>query len=75
MVTATIRIKHLQMAFAAGAIDYITKPLNKVELLARMSSALRLKREIDNRKAREQELLKVTQQLKDANQTSTVSLL
>lgn len=69
MVTATIQIKDLQMAFAAGAIDYITKPLNKVELLARVSSALRLKREIDNRKAREQELLKVTQQLKEANQT------
>jgi diguanylate cyclase (GGDEF)-like protein len=68
MVTATVQIKELQMAFAAGAIDYITKPLNKVELLARVSSALRLKREIDNRKAREQELLKLTQRLEELNQ-------
>lgn len=68
MVTATVQIKELQMAFAAGAIDYITKPLNKVELLARVSSALRLKREIDNRKVREQELLKLTQRLEELNQ-------
>lgn len=66
IVTATA--KDLQMAFAAGATDYITKPLNKVELLARVSSALRLKREIDNRKAREQELMKLTQQLEELNQ-------
>ncbi len=68
MVTATMQMKELQMAFAAGAIDYITKPLNKVELLARVSSALKLKREIDNRKAREQELLKLTQRLEELNQ-------
>lgn len=68
MVTAEVQTKDLQMAFAAGAIDYITKPLNRMELLARVSSALRLKREIDHRKAREQELLKLTKQLEEANQ-------
>jgi diguanylate cyclase (GGDEF)-like protein len=70
MVTATVQTKDkdLQMAFAAGAIDYIIKPLNKVELLARVSSALRLKREIDHRKAREQELLNAKLQLEELNQ-------
>ena len=30
-------------ALDMGAMDYITKPINKVELLARMRVALRLK--------------------------------
>lgn len=57
------------MAFAAGAIDYIIKPLNKFELLARVRSALKLKHEIDSRKARERELLNVKQQLEETNKT------
>ena len=57
MVTGRTDPEDLQRAFAAGAIDYIIKPLNTVELLARVSSALALKREIDVRKAQERELL------------------
>src|SRR6266511_3108303 len=56
----------LQMAFAAGVIDYITKPVNTVELLARVSSALAMKREIDVRKARERELVEKNRQLEQA---------
>lgn len=40
----------LDDAFTAGAADYITKPLNRRELRARVSSALALKRETDDRK-------------------------
>ena len=58
----------LQLAFAEGAIDYIRKPLIKVELLARVRSVLRLTQEINRRKAREQELLQVMQQLGEANE-------
>ncbi|HEY1016430.1 MAG TPA: diguanylate cyclase [Herpetosiphonaceae bacterium] len=57
----------IKAAFDVGVVDYITKPLNKVELLARVRSALRLHQEMDRRKAREQELLAVTAQLKAAN--------
>jgi diguanylate cyclase (GGDEF) domain len=68
MVTATTEKDDLQMAFSAGAMDFIKKPLEKVELLARVRSALRLKHETYRRKAREIELLEVTRQLKAANE-------
>jgi len=68
MVTVKTNPVDLQLAFAAGAMDFINKPLNKVELLTRVRSVLRLLKEIDHRKSREQELLQVMRQLEDANQ-------
>jgi diguanylate cyclase (GGDEF)-like protein len=56
----------LKHAFDAGAIDYITKPFNAVELLLRVRSALKLKSEIDQRKMRETQLLEVKQLLEEA---------
>ena len=50
MVTANDDEEHLANAFNAGATDYITKPVNRVELLSRVRSALELKREMDSRK-------------------------
>jgi diguanylate cyclase (GGDEF)-like protein len=67
MVTAMQEVEVLRGAFEAGATDYLTKPLNEVELLARVGSALRLKREIDRREARERELLAMQEQLAAAN--------
>ena len=67
MVTGITDVKDLQMAFTAGAVDYITKPFNKVELLVRVRSALRLKYEMDSRKARERELIEITHQLEASN--------
>jgi len=66
MLTGRTDAEGLQMAFAAGAIDYITKPLNSVELLARVASALAMKQEIDVRKARERELVEKNRQLEQA---------
>ena len=40
MVTLLDDMDCLANAFVAGATDYITKPLNRVELLARVRSAL-----------------------------------
>ncbi|MTV50341.1 diguanylate cyclase [Heliobacillus mobilis] len=65
MVTALTNMDELERAFAAGAMDYITKPIKRVELLARIRSALTLKEEMDRRKAREEELLEVTRSLQE----------
>ena len=55
----------VQMAFAYGAHDFVVKPWRESELLARIRSALRLKHEIDSRKARERELTEAAKQLSD----------
>jgi sigma-B regulation protein RsbU (phosphoserine phosphatase) len=57
MVTSLDDVDSLANAFVAGATDYITKPVNRVELVARVRSALRLKQELDRRLGRERELL------------------
>lgn len=68
VVTGRNEDHDLEAAFAAGAMDYLVKPIRLVELLARLRSALMLKQELDCRKAREQELLAVTRQLQEANE-------
>ncbi len=57
MVTALDDMDSLANAFVAGATDYITKPVNRIELVARVRAALRLKQELDRRLERERELL------------------
>jgi sigma-B regulation protein RsbU (phosphoserine phosphatase) len=66
VITAKTDEKDLLAAFAAGAMDYIRKPVNPAELAARVSSALTLRAERNTRKAREQELLLRTQALEQA---------
>lgn len=56
MVTAVGDSKKLAEALDAGAVDYVTKPINKVELMARIRLALRLKREKDWHKERDQRI-------------------
>ena len=57
MVTSLDDMESLANAFVAGANDYINKPLNRVELIARVRAALKLKAELERRQARERELL------------------
>ncbi|MCH8318307.1 MAG: response regulator [Bacteroidetes bacterium] len=42
MVTARASSEDLQLALDKGAMDYIRKPIDKIELLARVKSALKL---------------------------------
>jgi Response regulators consisting of a CheY-like receiver domain and a winged-helix DNA-binding domain len=66
MVTAKSDLSNLQDAFAAGAMDFISKPVSSIELLARVSSALLLKQEMDRRKIRELELRRSNEELQKA---------
>ena len=43
-------------AMDAVALGYVMKPINKVELLARVGSVLRIKKEKDLRKEREKRI-------------------
>jgi PleD family two-component response regulator len=57
MITSLDDMGSLASAFVAGANDYITKPVNRIELLARVRTALKLKGELEQRRDRERELL------------------
>lgn len=66
MVTVVDEKEQLCEAFSAGAIDYITKPVNKLELLARIGSVLRLKCEMDERKRRQDDYLDLVCEVNNA---------
>jgi phosphoserine phosphatase RsbU/P len=72
MVTALDDMDSLANAFVAGATDYITKPVNRVELVARVRAALRLKQELDRRQARERELLNFVSNWGDRRATTLI---
>lgn len=56
ILTAEDNQSALRKLFDLGVMDYIRKPITEVELLARISAAVRLKLETDRRKEKEQEL-------------------
>ena len=67
MLTSETKSHWLEKAFKSGAIDYIKKQGDKIELYARVESALKLHREIRERKKREQELQEMTRYLEQVN--------
>ena len=67
IITAKDDEEYLKNAFNAGAHDYIKKPINKVEFLARVKAALSFRKEMKKRKAREEELIEISQKLSKAN--------
>ncbi|GLH81266.1 diguanylate cyclase response regulator [Bradyrhizobium sp. SSBR45G] len=72
MLTALGDTDNLGNAFVAGATDYITKPVDRVELLARVRSALKLKAEFDRREAREAELTRLASKSSDRRASHTI---
>lgn len=67
MVSEQSQPESIQIAFAFGASDFVEKPFREIELLARIRSSVRLKHEIESRKARERELLESARQVSDLN--------
>jgi diguanylate cyclase (GGDEF)-like protein len=67
VVTSRSEREDLEAAFAAGGNDFITKPPQSFELIARVSNAVRLKRAVEARRAREAELEALTEELAQAN--------
>jgi len=47
LVTAKTSAEDMREGLQAGAVDYIKKPINKIELLARVNSALKVKESQD----------------------------
>ena len=63
VVTAKTEPPDLMDAYTAGATDYIRKPVLSMELVARVSMAMTMKEEYDNREERERELEAKTKEL------------
>jgi DNA-binding response OmpR family regulator len=63
VVTAKTDAADLTAAYTAGATDYIRKPVIPAELVARVSMAMTVKEEYDNREERERELDAKTKEL------------
>jgi CheY-like chemotaxis protein len=57
MTTALDTIEAVDRAFANGATGYLTKPLKAVDLMACVRANLRVKADLDRRKAVERELM------------------
>ncbi len=66
MVTAKTTSEDLKQGFKVGAFDYIKKPFNEVELIARVQSALKLKKSKDELKKKNVGLSYLTQQYRAA---------
>lgn len=66
MVTVSDEQQILSEALDAGAMDYVSKPVGRLELLARVGAVLRFKKEMDRRQENERGLLELTANLAEA---------
>lgn len=76
-ITAKTEIEDLIKGFNAGCVDYITKPFNGSELLARVSTHLELKKtkeDIEVRKAVEKQLVVAKERAEELERLKTALL-
>jgi DNA-binding response OmpR family regulator len=66
-LTARSEQKDINMGFEAGAVDYLTKPCNTAELLARVGAHVQLKRTRDLLEVRNRELQQQNEALEKLN--------
>lgn len=65
IMTANADEESLEQAFEAGALDYVSKPPRKIDLLARIRSAETIKRMMDNRKTMTRHLAEANRRLEE----------
>jgi len=68
MISAMEEEKVVALALEAGAIEFVHKPIRKIELIARVRALLKLKREIDSRKLHEEKVMELAQKLAKQNE-------
>jgi sigma-B regulation protein RsbU (phosphoserine phosphatase) len=56
-ISASSNMETLKKAFEIGVSDYITKPINPIEVITRIESVLKLKIEKDEQRKREEKIL------------------
>ncbi|HEY3426975.1 MAG TPA: diguanylate cyclase [Negativicutes bacterium] len=71
-LTAKVEAADIVKGLEAGAVDYITKPFNTIELQARIKTHLELKKVRDDLKQSNKQLQEVNTALQAANQLITV---
>lgn len=67
MVTSMKDDKIVKEAFEAGAAEYVTKPINEVELITRLKIVLNFKKKIDEYKTREMRSEELKEELETSN--------
>jgi two-component system NtrC family sensor kinase len=75
LVTAKTSLSHRLEGFDAGADDYIPKPFQVPELLARIRCSLRIKRLTDDLAERNRQLVKNQKALVQSEKMATIGLL
>lgn len=68
MISGMEEEKVVELALEAGAIEFIHKPVRKLELIARVRALLRLKKEIDARKINEKKITELARKLTRQNE-------
>lgn len=74
-LTARIETESVVKAFEMGAVDYVTKPFNSAELLARVNTHLELKRTREELVRRNKELIKTQKDLEISALTDPLTKL
>ncbi|MDH3973241.1 MAG: diguanylate cyclase [Deltaproteobacteria bacterium] len=68
MISAMEEEEVVALALEAGAVEFVHKPIRKLELIARVRAILRLKREIDSRKLHEEKVMELAKKLAKQNE-------
>jgi len=75
IITALNKLEHKIKGFKVGASDYLVKPINEVETIARVEAHLRIKRFQDRQKELNAELRRTQSTLLESSKMSAVGTL